>query len=113
MAGRRPKLILGAASVIVFFTIAFFAFQQFRPSHVYSSFKSPDGEHTLIVHQYSRFVAVPGDSGSGPGYVELFNKDGTRIARTSVPSVLDFSQEENLQWTAHTLVVPGMLDLSF
>jgi hypothetical protein len=113
MACHSQKMLARSLIAIAVLIAGVLIYQNHRPSHVYCSYSRPSGDYTLVVHEYSRPFALPGDSGSGPGYAELFNKDGARIARSSVPSVLDFSDENNIHWLDHRLIVPGMLDLSY
>jgi hypothetical protein len=81
-----------------------------RPSSVYRTYVSPTGDYKLVVHTYLRLLSAPGDTSGAPGYIELFDRNGKKLAATDIPIVIDVSTADNIHWSPTNVMVPGLFD---
>jgi hypothetical protein len=102
---RLSFLIVG----VLLLAVAWFILDP--PSSIRAVYPSPSGDYRLVIHSNYRLFAMPGDASGAPGYVDLIDRSGRKLATVRIPLVLDVSSPEDIHWYAHSVSVPGVFDL--
>jgi hypothetical protein len=92
MGYKKIGLWLSAIAIFSSLLVMYKDSEQISDATLLHRYASPTGEHAVEVWVYYERWSMPGDSGSGPGYVLLKNRHGAILQRKETELVISISE---------------------
>ncbi len=106
---KRAVKIIGIVAVTLVAAAILFLFSR---EEVYR-YKSPSGDHTVVVTKYnyeSFVIRFPGGGSDAPGFIEIFDRNGESCGRVPVPMIQFYG---NLFWRETGAYIPALAEWDF
>ncbi len=110
MKNLFEKLIILVGGLIAAAVLAVigYHFYQRATAGVCRSYTSPDGRFKLVVYGMTRLIASPGDGGSFPGFVRLYDQTSGKLLEQK-----DFESAQQIdvpEWSATNVFISCFAD---